>query len=255
MGLGDWLMAAGEARRVHYATGKRVVIMSSRGVPQWSPVFEGVPYIARQADPTCERVISASGQRPYIRGKFPLKWQWQAYQPLPAEIAFKPAELERAQPYHGAILIEPNVKDIGHRNKAWPWHLWRDVVDRILAGELGRTMRVVQCVHPGADRMSGCEFVETPSFRDALAVLSVCRSAVLPEGGLMHGAAAVGVPAVVLFGGFISPKVTGYALHRNIYTGQTELGCGRRMNCPCCTAAMQRITPAMVLANLKEIVG
>lgn len=253
MGYGDWLMAAGEARRVHYATGKPVAITSRRGAPQWSPVFEGIPYILRQPTPDCARVISASGDRPYIQGKFPLKWQWRPYQPTPAEVAFTPAELRLAEPYHGAILIEPNVKAQGHRNKAWPWHQWRALVDAILAGGLGdRLPRLVQVGPPDADRMSGCEYVTTMTFREAMAVLSVCRAAVLPEGGLMHAAAAVGVPAVVIFGGFISPRVTGYELHRNLFTG-TGLGCGKRMPCACCSAAMARITPADVLANLKEI--
>lgn len=248
-------MAAGEARRVHQATGKMVAITDSRGRPQWSPVFEGVSYIAQRPAPDVLRVISASGQRPYIQGKFPHRWVWRKYQPHPAEIAFTPAELELARPYHGAVLIEPNVKAIGHANKAWPWHLWRELVDRIQAGELGRPVRLVQCVPPGGQQMNGCEIVSTDTFRQALAVLSVCRAAVLTEGGLMHGAAAVGVPAVVMFGGFISPKVTGYSLHHNLYTGETELGCGRRTACPCCAAAMQRITPSLVLDNLKEILA
>lgn len=254
MGLGDWLMAAGEARRVHYATGKKVAITSRRGVPQWSPLFEGVPYILRQPTPDCARVISASGDRPYIRGKFPLKWQWAPYQPHPAEIAFTPDELRKAEPYHGAVMIEPNVKAIGHRNKAWPWHNWREVVDRLQMGELGKPPRLVQCGQHDVDRMAGVEFVTTDTFREALAVLSVCRALITTEGGLMHGAAAVGVPAVVIFGGFISPAVTGYAMHRNLFTG-TGLGCGKRTPCPCCSAAMQRITPSLVLDNLKEILA
>lgn len=250
MGLGDWLMAAGEARRVHHATGKRVAITDSRGRPQWSDLWQGVPYIVRQPEPDCMRVISASGQRPYIRGKFPTRWQWQAYQPQPAEIAFTPAELELALPYHGAVMIEPNVKAIGHSNKAWPRVYWHELV-RQLEG-----VRTVQCLAPGATPLDGiAQHALTPSFRQALAVLSVCRALVTTEGGLMHGAAAVGVPAVVIFGAFISPRVTGYAMHRNLYTGQTELGCGRRTNCPCCTDAMQRITPSIVLDNLKEILS
>ena len=256
MGLGDWLMAAGEARRVHYATGKKVAITSRRGVPQWSPLWEGLPYILRMPTPDCARVISASGDRPYIRAKFPIKWAWQAYKPHPAEMAFTPAELELARSYHGAVMIEPNVKAIGHRNKAWPWHNWRELVDRIQAGELGgKVPRLVQCLGaPDTEPMAGVETVRTDTFRQALAVLSVCRALITTEGGLMHGAAAVGVPAVVIFGAFISPEVTGYAMHRNLFTG-AGLGCGSRLNCKHCQQAMQQITPAIVLANLKEILG
>lgn len=252
MGYGDWLMAAGEARHIHHATGRKVVITDSRGRPQWSPLFEGVGYILRQPEPNCARVISASGQRPYILGKFPHRWRWKPYTARPAEIAFTADELAFAQPYHGMVMIEPNVKRIGHANKAWLWHRWREVADRIIAGEAGDGLQLVQCIAPGAERMSGCTMVETPTFRHALAVLSVCRALVTTEGGLMHGAAAVGVPAVVIFGEFISPEVTGYRMHRNLFTG-TGLGCGSRTPCTSCRSAMERITPADVLANLKEI--
>jgi hypothetical protein len=58
---------------------------------------------------------------------------------------------------------------------------------------------------------------------------------------LHHAAAALGVPAVVIFGGFISPAVTGYAAHANIFTGD-DLGCGNINPCPHCRAAMERIS-------------
>lgn len=250
MGLGDWLMAAGEARSVFQATGKLVAVTDQSGRPQWSDLWKGLPYIVDRPTPETLRVVSASGQRPYIRGKFPHRWTWLPYKPKPAEIAFTADELAFAQPYHGAVMIEPNVKATGHRNKAWPRIYWQALVEQL------QDVRTLQCLPTGSQPLPGiAEHVITPTFRHALAVLSVCRALVTTEGGLMHGAAAVGVPAVVIFGAFISPRVTGYAMHRNLYAGDTELGCGRRLNCKCCQSAMQRITPSLVLDNLKEILG
>ena len=68
---------------------------------------------------------------------------------------------------------------------------------------------------------------------------------------LMHAAAALKVPAVVIYGGFISPKVTGYPLHRNLFTGGTP--CGMRTNCKHCRDAMAAILPTTVYDELKEI--
>jgi ADP-heptose:LPS heptosyltransferase len=61
-----------------------------------------------------------------------------------------------------------------------------------------------------------------------------------PEGGLHHGAAAVGIPAVVLFGGFIPPQVTGYKTHVNL-TGGADFFCGSLQACKHCAEAMERI--------------
>ena len=247
MGWGDQLMAAGEARHVHQATSRKVVITNNAGAAQWSVLWEGLPYILRTSEPNCARVISASGQRPYILGKFPHRWRWKAYTPRPAEIAFTADEIAFARPYHGMVMIEPNVKAIGHRNKAWLGAYWHSLLEQL------QDVRTVQCLAPGSQPLNAIStHVITPTFRHALAVLSVCRALVTTEGGLMHGAAAVGVPAVVIFGEFISPEVTGYAMHRNLYTG-TGLGCGSRLQCKSCRSAMERIKPADVLANLKEI--
>jgi hypothetical protein len=49
----------------------------------------------------------------------------------------------------------------------------------------------------------------------------------------------VGVEGVVLFGGFIPPEVTGYALHTNL-TGGAE-ACGSLQPCAHCHEAMKAI--------------
>jgi ADP-heptose:LPS heptosyltransferase len=65
-----------------------------------------------------------------------------------------------------------------------------------------------------------------------MATLSRAIGYLGPEGGMHHASAAVGVPAVVIFGGYISPKVTGYEGHINLFTG-TGLGCGNSQPCEC----------------------
>jgi FkbM family methyltransferase len=59
----------------------------------------------------------------------------------------------------------------------------------------------------------------------AAGVLSGASLLISPEGGLHHAAAALGVRAVVIFGGFISPATTGYALHTNLFTAARPAGC------------------------------
>ena len=61
--------------------------------------------------------------------------------------------------------------------------------------------------------------IKTKGFRHALAVPQNASLYIGPEGGLHHGVASVGVAAVVLFGDFIPPAVTGYSHHANLTGG------------------------------------
>lgn len=241
-------MASGEARKLHKSNKLPCIIVDRYGRPYWSDVWDGVPYILKRAGgKPVNRLQNGPNCRPYIAGKTVNNWTWRAYKPTPAEIVFTAEEKAFAEPYRGLIMIEPNVKAIGHTNKAW-------IADRWLT--LSRTRRdFVQCVtSPERGMPSQVLKVLTPTFRHAAAVLSVCRAYVGTEGGLHHAAAAVGTPAVVIFGGFISPAVTGYAAHRNLFTG-TGLGCGSRLNCTHCRKAMENITVDQVVTELEKLLN
>lgn len=90
--------------------------------------------------------------------------------------------------------------------------------------------------------------IQTPDFWRACAILSRASAYVGHEGGLHHAAAALGIPGVVIFGGFISPETTGYDCHVNLFTGGNA--CGNRTPCMHCRDAMNRITPEAVAEAL-----
>lgn len=225
------------------------VIVGRDGRPRWSEVWDHNPYILkRAAGRQYNKIVNGGGARPYIDMKTVDRWVWKPYKPIPAEIFLTAEELAFAEPYRGMVMIEPNVKAIGHTNKAWIWDRWTDLVADRQAGlhELS-----LQCGARDARRLQGTMWVETPTFRHAAAVLSVCRAFVGTEGGLAHAAAAVGTPAVILWSEFISPDITGYAQHRNIrHAGKA---CGSRHDCAGCRKSMEAITVSEVLANLGEI--
>ena len=83
-------------------------------------------------------------------------------------------------------------------------------------------------------------------------MLSQSRLAVLPEGGLHHAAAASGTPSIVIFGGFISPRQTGYLHQSNLFTGGDP--CGMRHRCSHCKRAMDRITVEEVLEKASLLI-
>lgn len=252
MGMGDILMSMGEARALHQRTGQPVLIVDRAGKPVKNEgLFAGVPYLltAPTSERPYQRLVNGPGIRPYIAQKGSRQWKWKPYTPKPAELVFTPNELAFAERYRGLIMIEPQVKAIGHDNKAWPAKNWAALISRL--GEVTDPL-TVQC-GPGGTLAIANAFALTPSFRYAAAVLSVARAFIGTEGGLMHAAAAVGTPAVILWSEFIDPSITGYDVHRNIR--KAGPACGMRSSCMGCKRSMQAITPSIVLDNLKDLLN
>lgn len=244
MGVGDWLMCTAQVRELHARTGKRVRVVNPKGISQWSEVFRNNPKIVHpdEAGAISVRLTNSSGARPYIAAKMPDHWVWRRWNIAPGEIYLTDEERAFGARYAGHILIEPNTKVIGS-NKAWVSTRWQEVVDA--GGEF------VQVGVPGVAPLHGVTFVETPSFRHACAVLAASRCFVGTEGGLHHAAAALNVPAVVLFSEFISPEFTGYPMHRNLRSAGAP--CGMRVQCQECRRSMERITVEEVSQNLREV--
>ena len=143
-------------------------------------------------------------------------------------------------------LIEPNPSAKSPvANKQWPFERYEEVA-RTLKAE-GHT--VLQLNYRGARPLKAARLFGCPSFRIGLAVMARARLYIGGEGGLHHGAAAVGVQGVVLFGGFVPPAVTGYALHDNL-TGGAE-ACGSLNPCDHCAAAMRAIEVEEVLEHAR----
>lgn len=245
MGIGDELMAAGQARALKEKTGRQVAIVDQYNRVRRHDIWVNNSDVATSLLPLTLRIRNCSGHRPYIASKSATRWTWKAFTPTPARIVFYSQEEQFGQ-RHGTnkILVEPNVKSIGHTNKQWFWERWQQLADR-------RPGQFIQVGTVNTRRLDGVEFVLTSEFRQAAAVLKYALAYVGPEGGLHHAAAALDVPAVVLFGGFISPESTGYASHRNLFTGGQA--CGMRTNCQHCRDAMNAITVDMVDQHLKEI--
>lgn len=247
--------AAARGKRIAFGDGRRIRWDSNSAL-----IFKGNPNIA---PPGSERHRNIEwirfykgdpGSRIYNEHKGD-RWVWRPdrFKASPGEIFFTAGEIafaSRMPP--GFIVIEPNVppqKPHGV-NKQWPIERFQTVADEFKsAGYL-----VIQFNYPRAKyRLRNATIIQTPTFRHALAVLARARLAILPEGGLHHGAAAVGVKAVVIFGGFIPPAVTGYDTHINL-TGGAD-ACGSLKPCAHCTAAMDAITVAEVLKAANGILA
>lgn len=254
-------MATGIARGA-FARGKRIAFGDGRKIiwgQHCAEIFKGNPNIAGPGSERArdvEWVKFYKGCRTYNK-QVKDRWVWNYdFRPTPGEVFLQDNEKAYGRNGLGSILIEPNVplNKSCAPNKQWPVDRYQEVAD-----SLRHTGHVVsQLIYPGAKhRIVGAKHITTLSFRQALAVLAECRLYIGPEGGLHHGAAAVGVPAVVIFGSWVPPSVTGYETHRNIVArDRFGQGCGLLRRCDHCIQAMDSISIDQVFdAAYRELHG
>lgn len=243
MGMGDELMAAGEAAALAARAGLPVTILDINMRPRRHKVWTHCQDVD-MAGGRGPRIVNGPSCRPYIdyAASTPERWAWKLYRPQRARLSIGADLLAWAETYAGSVIVEPNVKYNAPVGKSWGPERWQALVDAWPG------LPWLQVSVPGTHRLRGVRHVEPPTFGHLFAVLARSQAAVLPEGGLHHAAAAVRLPAVVLFGGYISPETTGYAEHVNIFTGGEA--CGLRSPCEHCRQAMAAITVDRVLAAL-----
>jgi ADP-heptose:LPS heptosyltransferase len=255
LGFGDEILSSGLARGL-FAQGKRAAFGDGRKI-LWGPwcaeIFRGNPNIACPGSEGAADLIWIAhykGNRLYNKlDKTRSRWIWNYnYRARPGEMFFNKIEIDRSLHVgKNFIYVEPNVpwqKSVAP-NKDWGLKNYQAVVDLLIADGYD-----VAQSHYGRHKLKRVRFISTPWFRDALATMRLARVALVPEGGMHHGAAAVGTPAVVIFGGFIPPAVVGYDMHVNL-TGGAE-ACGSLYKCVHCRAAMEKISVEEVYQAVKS---
>jgi hypothetical protein len=250
MGAGDWLMASSYAAGLYDELPSHPVAFGDGRRSYWHEVFENNPAVATPSDVLMKRPVQwlahHKGARPYIDYARTTPERW-AFVPdggrKPGTIVFSADEARRlTEP--GYVVVEPHIKATASPNKHWGFARYQAVVD---------ALPHVRFVQPDYGRrlLDDVEAVSTPTFRTACRLIRDADAYLGPEGGLHHAAAAVGTPAVVIFGGFISPDVTGYAGHVNV---AGDAACGSRVPCAHCHAAMAAIQPEAVAGYVDRIV-
>lgn len=244
-------MAAGEARRAAAGTVRKYLMLDKNELPKWHYVWEGNPNIARPGEPYDGIISYVNRRRPYIVDESTERRQFRPYAPVPAFIALNARAQQLARHVQGAVVFNPTIKRKAPPGKEWGMERWRQLV---LGNQNIRWVMVGDAPH----RLPGCELIATNSFIEACGVLAGAAAAVVHEGALHHAAAAFGTPTVVIRGGYISPRVTGYQGQTDLYIEDpaypefAELGCGARILCTHCINAMESITPRMVAAAVRE---
>ena len=225
MGLGDDILAAGQAKLLNRPV--RIGHRSSR----WkeNPLYEYIPYISKHAD---ELFTDYGGHRGYIKEvqRFP-DWEQIIFN---MDYRAEPAFIDIPAIDNDYVIIEPRIKRGAPPGKQW--HHYQEVVGACPYNFL----------QFNAQTLVGVDSVKT-TIQEAAAYMKGARAYIGTEGFLHHLAAAFNKPAVVLFGAYSHPKVTGYDFHTNIWRDvPDELGHNRK------TGAMDTISPEEVIEALHD---
>ena len=245
MGFGDDLMLSAEARAIRQA-------LDIPSTPTyWSEIFDHNPNFVKEGGFPLTR--NRIGHRPYhlgcVKTQYGNKFLFNPhFKAVPGEI-YGLETFDYFGPDHepGFVVVEPHYKpDIFGTNKDWGWSNYQAVAE-----ELGAFNTIVQVGPPGTKELGDVTFIETDTFRHALYWLQAAALYIGPEGGLHHAAAALGIPAVVIFGGHTNPKTTGYDMHVNL--ASDDAGCGNMFPCDHCRRAMDNITVEQVVEAAESL--
>lgn len=246
-------MAAGVAQKLYAEDPSLgpVVICNKDGKPRWSDLWEGNTAIycpAVSPHSSLRRIYFGKGCLPYYKPNhkagtsgFDRAWRAQDHRAR-VYLTEQERDLGRAVVReHGPfLLIEPTGLDRKNKNRYWPH--WQDLADLLKT----LPFAVVQLTRPACDRIGSVRGIPHGSFRQALGILSVATLSILPEGGLAMGAAAIGAPAVVLWGGCSDAVIGSYPEHVNLIDDDPQTPCGSLFPCEHCTRAWAKLTPERV---------
>jgi len=263
MGLGDELIAVAEAERLHRNAERKVKIIDSTGKQRFSPVFEKVPWLIQRGESAKGAVslLNCPGHRPYIdyaRSGGSKQVLRSSYTPMRGSFHFTDDELKRAREWMsdrevepGFVAFDPYVKGtFSGTNKEWPMSGWIRVVGKLRVSQV----QTVQMSPGRAPTMFGVSGRVQEEVRMAMAIMSFAGAVLCSEGFLHHAAAALKIPAVVIWGGRSDPNILGYPEHENLYVETEGSPCGSMSRtCDHCTDAMGRIYPEDVLAVIQRV--
>ena len=220
---------------------------------RWDAMWENNPRLAKPDEVGDFQILwgrdPVTNMRAYHTGKSQDRWFYNLdFRPEPGEFYFATYEKNFAKSFDTPpeIVVEPNIKPKASPNKRYPWDRWQEFAYMATAAGF----KLYQLGPAGTRTLTGVRLIETATFRQAASILSRARAYVGNEGGMHHAAAALGIPGVVVFGGFTPVELTGYPIHRNLGVSLSD-ACGMRIHCEHCDAEMAKISPEQILENMR----
>lgn len=252
MGLGDDIMSTAEVRAAVVCGQAKAVFSTDLRNFHWSPIFENHPQILHPQNDHTKYVVNipnVPGLRPYIDYEnsdpehFEFLDQYTANKYVGnIYLTLDEIDFRKCLPPGDFIMVEPNVKGtVSDKNKDWGFDKWQAVVDQL--GDY----QIVQCSQEGQRHLLGdnVTHIRTDNVRLAISVLHRSSLFVGTDGALHHAAAINNVPAVVVWGGYSSPKHLGYDYQTNIRYDDSK-PCGKFAACDHCRDMMNSVTTEQI---------
>ena len=138
-------------------------------------------------------------------------------------------------------------------NKDWPSSHWDELSSR-LSGSC--TLVEIGNPDPLAQQPSGPHYIDLrgkTTVRDLVAVMASADLHVGPISGPVHIAAAMGIPAVVILGGFETPGSSSYPDNINLYSPLACSPCWLTTPCPYEKKCLTMIQPEKVMEAIWKL--
>jgi ADP-heptose:LPS heptosyltransferase len=151
------------------------------------------------------------------------------------------------------VCIEPQSNDEYCVNKKYPTEKWQKIVDDLV--EKGVTLVQVGRFNSDYNLKNVINLCGKTSFREAALVIKSSCLFLSTDGGLMHAANAVGTKSIIVYTGFVHPKLTGYPENENIWIGRDHGPCGMKTFCRKCSEESSRHNHAEITDLAISILG
>lgn len=258
MGVGDEILAAGQAEHLFAAdSSRRVSIIDTFNRPRWHPIWDGNPILARPEDVArgerVQTLLNAPDARPYIVYPFTAQTGWTFNRSFhardnPARIYLTDDEdalgAATREAFGAYVLVEPWSK---HANLRWPLQHWYALV------AARPQLTFVQHVHAESVLLNAPNVRHVAAtFRQAVALVKHSLVYIRGESGMLHAAAAVRKRSIAIWGGCMDWDVLGGYEHE-YGVGISTPPCGKWLPCVHCAQIMLNIQPSAVLTVLDEL--
>jgi ADP-heptose:LPS heptosyltransferase len=151
------------------------------------------------------------------------------------------------------LIVITRVAGAWTPNKDWPAEYWDDLVARLAARATIIDVGIKPVEAPGRPAGSYLDLRGQTTLPELVAAIAAADLIIALDTGPMHIAAAVGTPAVVIYGGYIDPVCTGYPGNINLYSPVECAPCWLREPCPYAKKCLYMITHAHVEAALNRL--
>jgi ADP-heptose:LPS heptosyltransferase len=270
MGYGDYIMLSGQVRELKSLFGNvKIVCPDGERTGFFDDIFKNNPYISRTSEISAnEAVIQLPRVDVGVRNEAKARLDWKkGFQAIKGDLFLDKKSLQFGKkairkhlkktdknvviitPYakRGVVMVDGRIVAYDHyQNKEWGVDKYDALIEAMPNTAFIRPVALGDTT-PFLDRVIDVEC----SYLEACGVIANADAYLGCEGGQHHAAAALTKPAVVIFGGWISPITTGYSFQSNMYVGKMDYACGSLKVCDHCLDAMARITVEHVKSALE----